>query len=317
MVNTRKIVGINSFDHFPTLGHMGKLDESVFSHIDQVQRTSFIGSFNLENFNVQRDLMPPSTIKDLRVTSLNETGRQVTLRFTAPGDNADLGTALRYDLRASYDPKHLYEENYDYEFEATQAEFLLPVKIEAASFHDLVPNQGGFEEFMTLDTSAYADQDTVSLKMRAVDVNGNRGQWSAILTVKLSRDVKLAPSLKHFESALHSSQLNDVLKKDQAESSIYWEMFLFLVGKTLPLFCYLFVTVLFKLSIVYCSIEFSDVHYDRFYSSGVPTHTGGHRSDRQEKPAYQACSSITTHTHTHTSSALFTVLFIVLTFVFI
>lgn len=236
MVNTRKIVGINSFDHFPTLGHISKLDESVFSHIDQVQRTSFIGSFNLKNFNVTRDLMPPSTVKDLRVTSLNETGNQVTLKFTAPGDNADVGTSLQYDIRASYNPKHLYEESHDYEtFE--QPDVLLPVRIEAASFQNLTPNQGGYDEFMTLDTSVYSDKDTVSLKIRAIDANGNHGQWSPILTIKLSREVKLAPSLKHFESVHQSLQLNNAMKKDDSESSIYWEMFIFLIGKTFVPFC--------------------------------------------------------------------------------
>lgn len=180
--------------------------------------------------------MPPSTVKDLRVTSLNETGNQVTLKFTAPGDNADRGTALKYDIRASYDPKHLYEENYDQET-VEQPGILLPVRIGAASFQNLAPNQGGFEEFMTLDTSVYTDQDTVSLKIRAIDVNGNHGQWSPILTIKLSREVKLAPSLKHFESAHQSLQLNDATKKDGSESSIYWEMFIFLVGKTLVPFC--------------------------------------------------------------------------------
>ena len=51
VVNTRKIVGMNSFDHFPTIGVVNKLDEDIFEPIDQVQRTSFIGSFNLKNFN--------------------------------------------------------------------------------------------------------------------------------------------------------------------------------------------------------------------------------------------------------------------------
>jgi hypothetical protein len=120
VVNTRKIVGINSFDHFPALGDhpASKVDASAFSRIDQVQRTSFIGSFNLKNYNFTRDLMPPSMIKDLRVTSLNraldhvnETAYHlVTLKFTAPGDNSDVGTAWKYEMRAAYDPTHLYEE---------------------------------------------------------------------------------------------------------------------------------------------------------------------------------------------------------------
>ena len=50
MVNMQKIVGMNSVEHYPTIGVINKLDESIFFPIDEVQRTKFIGSFVLENF---------------------------------------------------------------------------------------------------------------------------------------------------------------------------------------------------------------------------------------------------------------------------
>jgi hypothetical protein len=106
----------------------------------------------------------------------------------------------------------------------------LPVVIEASSFQNMSPNQGGFEEFVTLDTSPY-DKDTVSLKMRAVDTSGNEGAWSPIMTIKLGGEVKLAPSLKHFErESSQSLQVNDAVKVKAAESTVYWEMFVFLAG---------------------------------------------------------------------------------------
>ena len=50
MVNMQKIVGMNSVEHYPTIGVINKLDESIFFPIEEVQRTKFIGSFVLENF---------------------------------------------------------------------------------------------------------------------------------------------------------------------------------------------------------------------------------------------------------------------------
>jgi hypothetical protein len=46
----------------------------------------------------KQDLIKPSTIKDLRVADLDLNNHLVTLKFTAPGDNADLGTGLQTDL---------------------------------------------------------------------------------------------------------------------------------------------------------------------------------------------------------------------------
>ena len=45
-----------------------------------------------------KDLMKPSTIKDLRVYKLDTKNQLLTLKFTAPGDNADLGTGIFFCL---------------------------------------------------------------------------------------------------------------------------------------------------------------------------------------------------------------------------
>jgi hypothetical protein len=42
---------MNSFEHFPTIGVINKLDDSIYQPIDHVQRTNFIGSFILVDFD--------------------------------------------------------------------------------------------------------------------------------------------------------------------------------------------------------------------------------------------------------------------------
>ncbi len=253
-VNTQKIVGINSFDHFPTLGLINKPNSSVFYPIDQIQRTHFIGSFNLHNFNSKRaflflllfyfsqslishllqvsdDLMKPSMIKDIHVSEFDDVNGLVTLKFTAPGDNADVGTAFQYDIKASYDPKVLL----DYDFHEADnnpiSKHIVQLEIVNASFKNSTPNQGGYEEFLTFSTKNL-NRDTVSVKIRAVDGHKNWARWSPIITVKLSRQVKLAPSIKHYEADRMSQQHLKDGKMDEADSggSIYWELFVFLIG---------------------------------------------------------------------------------------
>ncbi|MEZ4654003.1 MAG: hypothetical protein R3E12_10590, partial [Candidatus Eisenbacteria bacterium] len=57
---------------------------------------------NLVVATTSRDTIPPATITDLEVTF--EGGRNVNLRWTAPGNNGQQGQAARYDLRLDDDP---------------------------------------------------------------------------------------------------------------------------------------------------------------------------------------------------------------------
>jgi len=176
-------------------------------------------------------------IKDMHVSEFDDVNGLVTLKFTAPGDNADVGPAFQYDIKASYDPKVLL----DYEFnEADQdkapdnnpmRKHIVQLEIVNASFKNSTPNQGGYEEFLTFSTTNL-NRDTVSVKIRAVDGHKNWARWSPIITVKLSRQVKLAPSIKHYEADRMSQQHLKDGKMDEADSggSIYWELFVFLIG---------------------------------------------------------------------------------------
>ncbi len=177
-------------------------------------------------------------IKDIYVSELDEINGLATLRFTAPGDNANIGTAFRYDIKACYDPKILL----DYDFYETDPESgqktelinnnLVQLQIVNSSFSNNAPNQGGYEEYLTFSTKNL-NRETVSIKIRAVDEHKNWARWSPIVTVKLSKQVKLAPNLRHYDPDRMSQQHLTDNKPDQAATgdSIYWEFFIFLIGK--------------------------------------------------------------------------------------
>lgn len=198
--------------------------------------------------------MKPSTIKDLRVSNLDTTNKLLTVKFTAPGDNADLGTgkflnylnvmhelvlylfyfvAFLYNIKAAYDPQVLHDL-YLFAEEESQDDpglnlnrNLIPLDIKSSSFVNLAPNQVGYEEHITFNINNLKE-DSISLKIRAADANKNHGEWSPILTIKLNKVVKLSKSLKHF-SKIQESQF---LKTEEPveEKSLYWQLFIFLVG---------------------------------------------------------------------------------------
>ena len=76
---------------------------------------------------------------------------------------------------------------------------LLNVEIVSSSFDPVEnrPNHGGFAEFFVLSVDAY-EHETFSIKLRAIDANGNCGPWSWPLTVKLQPGITLAPHLRPF-----------------------------------------------------------------------------------------------------------------------
>ena len=78
-------------EHFPSIGVLSKIDETSFEPIDQMTRVIIMESFRLSKYK-EEDLIGPSRIRDLRITELNLENKTVTLNFTAPGDDGELGS---------------------------------------------------------------------------------------------------------------------------------------------------------------------------------------------------------------------------------
>ena len=138
-------------------------------------------------------------------------------------------------MKASYDPQVLHDFDYFTEEENQDASSLklienlmVPLEIQSSSFVDLTPNQGGYEEHMTFSIKNLKE-DSISLKIRAVDRNNNYGEWSPVLTVKLNKIVKLSKGLKHYSKS-QESQFLKTEEEPVEEKSFYWQLFIFLVG---------------------------------------------------------------------------------------
>ena len=113
------------------------------------------------------------------------------------------------------------------------AKHILPIEIHSASFKNNTPNQGGYEEFMTLNIRNYNldKENTISIKIRAIDAHKNLASWSPILTLKLNKQVKLSSNLKHYENNVLQHLKIDKEGEEKNTDSIYWELFVFLIGK--------------------------------------------------------------------------------------
>lgn len=212
------------------------------------------------------DLVTPSRIRDLRITEFDLLNQTLTLGFTAPGNDGDLGTgspileldtmgdrsvqyscfvffspisASYYDIKCMYDPEILIQyEDMVYSPEEiarvgkfqlmkdqpqhTLNEYVLPVDIVEATFENLEPNQGGYEETFKLRLSKYA-QDTISLRMRAIDQDGNVGAWSHIVTYRVNNNTsdKLSARIEHYShfKSRKSSHLVESSKLSSTGSS--------------------------------------------------------------------------------------------------
>lgn len=218
-LNTQKIVGLPGYEHFPTIGIVNKLDDSQLEPVEQAQRTVFLGSFKLENYD-NTDAVRPSSIKDLEVAELDTENDLVKIKFTAPGDDGDIGQAARYELKAAYDPQFLLiNDDIEYKNENTSEEHhSLLLEIVSSSFNNLTPNRAGYKEEFQFRIDKFKSQKTISLKMRAIDFGENYGEWSPILTIKLDKTVVLSSNLRLFQpNTSEASALNqDVSQKNNS-----------------------------------------------------------------------------------------------------
>jgi hypothetical protein len=95
-MNTQQIVGNPQMEHYPKIGLINRISlEDLTNSVQDFQRTFFIGHFILDNFISGIDYQGPSKIKDLRILESDLESKVVKLGFTAPGDDADLGSGKK------------------------------------------------------------------------------------------------------------------------------------------------------------------------------------------------------------------------------
>ena len=239
----QKLVGSPNFEHYPSIGVVNKINlEYHLVAIEEISRTTSIGSFVLKDFNsnifrinfkykyqwdfsftLDDDLIAPSEIKDLYIDKIETANKYVKFTFTSPGDDGDLGVASEYQIICSYDINDLLDEKHDNQNKS------LPIYIISSSFDRSVlnkPNQAGFSEYFLLNTSSYEGK-AFSLKMRAVDASGNCGKWTWPLTIKLTDEIELSPQLRHYSSIESSlSLLNEKKKNENSKEKRFSKFFI-------------------------------------------------------------------------------------------
>jgi hypothetical protein len=117
------------------------------------------GFSNLAVKSTSGDSTPPSAIADLTVTG--STGNSLALRWTAPGDDGNVGTATSYDIR--YSTSNITNGNWS---SATQAT------------GEPTPAVAGTVQTFTL--TGLSGSQTYYVAIRAVDDRGNMGALSVI-----------------------------------------------------------------------------------------------------------------------------------------
>lgn len=148
---------------------------------DVFERVSNAGAFRLDSFKANNeDIIPPSRVSDLSVLSSYELADKkfVTLKWTSPGDDLDVGNATSIDLRASVVAEDLLER-------FTELESFNKTSVVEGN---LTPAPPGEVQVLSVEVPKIVWQKwnnswqhiDVYFALRAVDDNNNEGNVSNI-----------------------------------------------------------------------------------------------------------------------------------------
>jgi hypothetical protein len=129
------------------------------------------------------------------------------LSFTAPGDDGDMGRCTRYEIKIMTNPVTLlYEENDEYK---KPKDYKIPhdYNLNFEIISDSKPNEYGKKEKIRLKLNK-VEIDLVSIKIRAIDENENKGEWSSVVSIKLNtNEIKLADGIRNYDRNLDIKNL--------------------------------------------------------------------------------------------------------------
>lgn len=187
--------------------------------------------------------MIPHKIKDIEVKYLNVIKGEIKIGFTAPDHDSDSGReifelidifqniskflffkGLFYDIKCSYDP--IYLLSYNNHTSNGSGTNLLPITMISSSFNNSIPNRSGFSEEFVVDTTRLAGE-TFSIKIRLTDSSEIIGEWSNILTVKLTDSIKFSSQIREFNhSIVKLKYFEENFKSIEAKEKFYSKLFI-------------------------------------------------------------------------------------------
>lgn len=136
----------------------------------------------------------------MKVESVNLQDLVFEVSFTAPGDDGDMGKSDRYDIAMMSNPVTLlYEQNDGYKkpknFKIPES-LHLPFEIVSSK---TLNEYGNKEHFKIKLNRIQIKTNLVSIKIRAIDKNENKGEWSHVVSIKLDSSIELADGIQEYE----------------------------------------------------------------------------------------------------------------------
>eukprot|EP00058_Branchiostoma_floridae_P014583 XP_002600071.1 hypothetical protein BRAFLDRAFT_79673 [Branchiostoma floridae] len=163
--------------------------EIVQVSLEQFQRKTSGGAIVIEvpQTYVQADHLDvnPSAITDLRVSSVSNQDKTITLSWTAVGDDYTYGTASYYDIRMSDSLSGILSNLED-------ASRILQENVKTGNLS--APREAGQKETFTISLPDVTENATLYISVRAIDVSGNAGSPSRPVVVSLIYIPPLEPS---------------------------------------------------------------------------------------------------------------------------
>uniref|UniRef100_A0A8C0D4H6 Calcium-activated chloride channel regulator 1 n=1 Tax=Balaenoptera musculus TaxID=9771 RepID=A0A8C0D4H6_BALMU len=144
-----------------------EIDENTQTNLESFTRTASGGAFvvsNVPNLPSSTDVFPPSQITDLEATSDED---EISLTWTAPGDNFDVGKVRKYIIRISGSILDL-RDNFDNALQVNTT--------------DLLPNEANSKETFTFKPGNISEENAthIFIAIRSVDESNLTSQVSNI-----------------------------------------------------------------------------------------------------------------------------------------
>ncbi len=146
---------------FANPGGMDSMDDGGFESIS---------NNGLAVVQENRDIFPPSRITDLRLKSYANNSLKLTLQWTSPGDDFNIGRAFRYEMRCYTNPEALIS-----------SQFLDNVAIPVHESELPAPEEAGQTQEVTV--SVPWSNEVFYYAIQALDDHNNRGQVSNLVPV--------------------------------------------------------------------------------------------------------------------------------------
>ncbi|KAF8790572.1 Calcium-activated chloride channel regulator like protein [Argiope bruennichi] len=189
-------------------------DEFETVPANKFDRSSNGGAFRMESWAPKTgDVIPPGDITDLKVLAI-ETGdkQRVTLQFTTPGDDLDVGNVSSLELRASMNSEELITN-----FES--GILLNDTNIVNGSLEPMGPGEKVAIMIELPEELSFSEPKTIYFAMRAKDESGKNSSRYNIASATFGIKLKPTRGIKvHKDSNLADDEDEDVASKGKKKT---------------------------------------------------------------------------------------------------